>query len=106
MQELLAHIPSPANKTSPGIDNITYNMIYYLPNIAKQILLESYNYIFFTSNIPHDWNKFTIIPILKPHKLPYIPTNYRLIALTCCCRKIYEKITKAISLYRKGKSLA
>ena len=96
-EEFYVNIPIKKHKSTPGTDEITYHVIYHLPYTARKILTKSFNEILTTGKIPKEWKKFTIIPIIKPNKLLGNAENYRPIAITSCCRKIYEKIiTKRI----------
>lgn len=45
--------------TSPGSDNISYSMLYNLPNNAKLILLRLYNSFFATGFVPRQWRNIT-----------------------------------------------
>lgn len=83
------------NKNSaPGIDKIHYPMISNLPMVGKQMLLSIYNNIWQTGEIPQDWKKYLIVPILKPHKDPKIAKSYRAISLASCLLKTYERMIK------------
>ena len=56
------------------------------------ILLEIFNNIWKTGNIPKSWKEATVIPIPKPDKDHTDPTNYRPIALTSCICKTMERM--------------
>lgn len=81
--------------SSPGLDNITYSMIKYLPSsVLHKILLFYNNIIFGSQNIPKEWCEFKIIPVIKPNKDPALANSYRPIALSSCFRKIFEHLIK------------
>ena len=56
------------------------------------MLLEIYNSIWTTGNIPKSWKEATVIPIPKPDKDHTDPSNYRPIALTSCVCKTMERM--------------
>ena len=79
------------DSTSPGEDNILYNMLKHLPESAKSFLLKVFNKIWETGILPSSWKISIVVPIKKPHKDPYNPTSYRPISLTSCLCKAMEK---------------
>lgn len=50
--------------TSPGHDDIQYEMIRQLDRTGKQVLLELYNKIFDSGQVPQTWKHSLVIPIL------------------------------------------
>ena len=78
--------------SSPGPDDIHYEMIKQLDINTKKILLELYNEIYNKGHVPQTWKHSLIIPINKPGKDPRHSTNYRPISLTSCLSKILERI--------------
>ena len=83
---------SKAHDTSPGPDDIHYQLLKHLPISTLLILLEIFNNIWKTGNIPKSWKEATVIPIPKPDKDHTDPTNYRPIALTSCICKTMERM--------------
>ena len=83
---------SKAHDTSPGPDDIHYQLLKHLPTSTLLILLEIFNNIWKTGNIPKSWKEATVIPIPKPDKDHTDPTNYRPIALTSCICKTMERM--------------
>ena len=83
---------SKAHDTSPGPDDIHYQLLNHLPISTLLILLEIFNDIWKTGNIPKSWKEATVIPIPKPDKDHTDPTNYRPIALTSCICKTMERM--------------
>ena len=83
---------SKAHDSSPGPDDIHYQLLKHLPSSSLSILLEIYNSIWATGNIPKSWKEATIIPIPKPDKDHTDPSNYRPIALTSCVCKTMERM--------------
>lgn len=78
--------------SSPGPDDIHYEMIKELDINGKKILLELYNKIYDKGHVPQTWKHSLVIPINKPGKDPRHSTNYRPISLTSCLSKILERI--------------
>ena len=83
---------SKAHDSSPGPDDIHYQLLKHLPSSSLSILLEIYNSIWATGNIPKSWKEATVIPIPKPDKDHTDPSNYRPIALTSCVCKTMERM--------------
>ena len=83
---------SKAHDTSPRPDDIHYQLLKHLPVSTLLILLEIFNDIWKTGNIPKSWKEATVIPIPKPDKDHTDPTNYRPIALTSCICKTMERM--------------
>ena len=83
---------SKAHDSSPGPDDIHYQLLKHLPSSSLSILLEIYNSIWATGNIPKSWKEATVIPIPKPDKDHTDPSNYRPIALASCVCKTLERM--------------
>ena len=66
---------SKAHDTSPGPDDIHYQLLKHLPVSTLLILLEIINDIWKTGNIPKSWKEATVIPIPKPDKDHTDPNN-------------------------------
>lgn len=105
--------------TSPGLDDITYQLIKNLHTTAQIKLLQIFNILWQNQLVPSSWKVQCVIPILKPHKDPNNFDSYRPISLTSCIGKLFEAMIKfrlewfietnnIISnnqfAYRKGKS--
>ena len=84
---------SKAHDTSPGPDEIHYQLFKHLLVSSLLILLEIFNDIWKTGNIPKSWKEATVIPIPKPDKDHTDFTNYRSIALMSCIFKTMERMT-------------
>lgn len=69
-----------ADNTVTGPDDVHYQFLKRLPKISLPYLLQIYNNIWITGNIPALWKKATLIPIPQNAR----KLNYRLIALTSC----------------------
>ena len=92
IHELLKAIRELKEKSTPGIDKISYTIIKHLPISALHCLLDFYNYLWETGTFPKDWQHSIIIPIPKPNKDLSEPSSYRPISLTSTLCKLMEKI--------------
>lgn len=54
--------------SAPGSDNVHIEMIKPLNAQSKEILLKFYNIIWNLNEIPDEWRKARILPLLKPQK--------------------------------------
>ena len=61
---------SKSNNSAAGLDEIHYTFLKELPSISQKYLLNIYNNIWISGNIPALWKQATIIPILKKTKRP------------------------------------
>ena len=88
------------SETAPGPDKITYSMIKSSHKSLQQLLLGTYNRIYRTGEFPPQWGLSIVIPIAKPGKDQFNPTNYRPISLSSCICKLMEKmINNRLSWY-------
>ena len=70
------------------------------------ILLESFNEIWKTGNIPKSWKEATVIPIRNPDKDHTDPTNYRPIALTSCmCKTMARMINDRLTWFLEANNI-
>lgn len=83
-----------APNSCPGLDNIGYPMLKFLPEEGLCFLLNLFNYIRYSHTIPQAWNNYLILPILKPGKDKKRGSSFRPIALSSCVLKIFEKMIK------------
>ena len=84
-----------AHDTAVGPDDIHYQMLKHLPEMAKISLLEIFNNIWLTGDFPPSWSEATIIPLPKPDKDHTSPNNYRPISLTSCLCKTFERMVNS-----------
>ena len=56
------------NNSSPGKDRIRFEMISKLSPVAKEYLLQFYNFLWIRNLFPEKWHSAIIVPILKPGK--------------------------------------
>lgn len=83
---------SKSSPTSPGEDEIRYEMVKNLPECSKIFLLDTLNGFWKYHSYPSSWKLQIVVPGLKPGKDPQLPTSYRPIALTSCVCKIFERM--------------
>ena len=100
MHELNGALSGCKKTSSPGPDQIDYNILTHLPSSSLQCLLNVVNSIWHSGEIPKDWKKSIIIPIPKNGKDPKNSKSYRPIALTSCIGKLMEHmVQKRLSWY-------
>lgn len=92
LYELENAIKNAKNNTSPGQDQIRYEIIKDLPTSSQIRLLKIFNKISSENTFIGDWNYSIVLPLLKNGENPSNPNSYRPIALTSCFCKIMEKI--------------
>src|SRR5258706_385761 len=69
LQELRAAICK-SHDTAVGPDEVHYQMLKHLPEVALDTLLRIFNNVWQTGNFPPSWREATVIPIAKPGKDP------------------------------------
>ena len=74
--------------TAPGDDDVTYSMIFNLPEIGKRYLLKIYNNILNSSYVPYQWRNIKVIPIPKAGTSSDI--KLRPISLISCLCKLFH----------------
>ena len=89
--ELSSAIFQLSTSTSSGPDQITYPLLSHLPQSALHFL-HIFNLSWPTHTFPSTWKQSTIIPILKSGKPSDSPSSYRLISLTSCTSKLFERM--------------
>jgi hypothetical protein len=95
-EELKEAIRNTKTKKQPGPDNIFPEFIYNLGPKATNILMTIYNKLWNSKdNLPDEWKKAIIIPILNPGKPANLISSYRPIALTSVLVKIQERMILA-----------
>ena len=78
--------------SSPGPDQIHYEILRHLPIETLHILLDIINATLKSDTFPESWREALIISIPKPEKDHFNPLNYRPIALTICICKTVERM--------------
>ena len=79
-----------SNNSSPGPDQIHYEILRHLPIETLHILLDIINETWKSDTFPESWREALIISIPKPGKDHFNPLNYQPIALTSCICKTVE----------------
>lgn len=77
---------------TPGKDGIPVRFLRTLNESGKEHLLQLFNKIWETGDIPSQWRESIIIPILKPGKEARNVESYRPISLTSSVGKVFERI--------------
>ena len=78
-----------SNNSSPGPDQIHYEILRHLPIETLHMLLDIINETWKSDTFPESWREAIIISIPKPGKDHFNPLNYRPIALTSCiCKQL------------------
>lgn len=70
------------SESSPGHDNISFLQIQRAGNEMKEKVLDIFNGIWASGDIPDDWKLSSIVPIPKAGRDPLTAEGYRPIALT------------------------
>lgn len=76
--------------TAPGEDMITYSMISYLPESGQWYLLNLYNLILKSGDVPTQWRNVKVIAIPKPSSSSNANNKLRPISLISCICKIFH----------------
>ena len=91
--ELILHIASLKNNSSPGYDDISSKLIKDFHNYIINPLIHVINLIFLQGIVPNDFKKSIVVPIYKSGNKTEIG-NYRPISLITTFAKIFEKCLK------------
>ena len=81
-----------SNNSSPGLDQIHFEILRHLPEETLKILLKVINECWTNDTFPASWREALVIPIPKAGKNILYPVNYRPIALTSCVCKVVERM--------------
>jgi hypothetical protein len=106
-EELKEAIRNTKVKNQPGPDIIFPEFIHNLGPKALKILTMIHNKLWNSrDNLPDEWKKATIVPILKPDKPANLLSSYRPIALTSILAKIQERMILArLNWYLENQNL-
>lgn len=92
--------------TAPGADDISFSMIKYLPDVAKQVLVKIYNTCLFSNFVPTQWRQISIVPIPKPGRDITTATSIRPISLmSCLCKILHSIINRRMEWYIENRCL-
>lgn len=86
-------------QTSPGRDEICYEMFKHLSDSSLNVILSLYNKVWNSGKLPMEWKHGVIIPVAKPGKDHTQPINYRPKALTSNICKIMERMVMSRLVY-------
>ena len=81
--------------TAAGEDEVHYEMLRHLNEIAQQYLLLTFSIIWQNNTYPARWRPAIILAFPKQNKPQTEAENYRPIALTSCIAKLIKKIVNA-----------
>ena len=87
MEELNAAIETSKKKSSPGLDQIEYQMLKHTPTSVRAVLLSCLNHFLTNDIFPTEWKEFLIILLPKDSK-----SKFRPISLASCILKLMERI--------------
>ena len=95
-----------SNNSSPGPDQIHYEILRHLPIETLHILLDIINETWKSDTFPESWREALIISIPKPGKDHFNPLNYRPIALTMCiCKTVERMVNECLVWYLEKNGL-
>ena len=95
-----------SNNSSPGPDQIHYEILRRLPIETLHILLGIINETWKSDTFPESWRKALITSIPKPGKDNFNPLNYRPIALrSCFCKTVERMVNERLVWYLKKNGL-
>ena len=81
-----------SSSTAIGPDKVAYSMLKHLPRSGMDFLLHIFNLSWSSHSFPSIWKSFSIIPIHKMGKPLDSLASFRLISLTYCVSKLFERI--------------
>ena len=90
--EFLAAEFNLSSSTTTGRDKIVYPMLRHLPHSGMNSLLHIFNLSWSSHSFPYIWKTSSIISIHKMGKPLDSPASFRLISLTSCVSKLFERI--------------
>ena len=86
--------------SSPGPDQIHYEILRHLPIETLHILLDIINETWKSDTFPESWREALIISIPKPGKDNFNPLNYRPIVLkSCICKTVERMVNERLVWY-------
>lgn len=91
--EIIKHIHSLKNRSAPGIDRVTTEIIKLVHNQILKPLVHIINIIFKTGQVPHQFKISVVTPVYKSGNKTLI-SNYRPISLINNFAKVFEKCLK------------
>lgn len=89
MMEQLKWLPT---GKAPGVDGIMGEFLKYGGTATANVFCNFFLLIYKLGLSPGDWKQALIVPIFKKKGSDKEIKNYRPIALTCICRRLYERV--------------
>ena len=93
------------SSTATGPDKVAYPMLKHLPRSGMDFLLHIFNLSWSLHSFPSIWKTPFIIPIHKMGKPLNSPASFRLISLTSCVSKLFERIILSCLLFLESNSI-
>ena len=90
--EFLAAASNLSSSTATGSDKVAYPMLKHLPRFCMDLLFHIFNLSWSSHSFPSIWKTSSISPIHKIGKPLDSPASFRLISLTSCLSKLFERI--------------
>ncbi|KAH7965693.1 hypothetical protein HPB49_009864 [Dermacentor silvarum] len=82
-------------RSAPGADGVTLQMLRNLATSEQRRLLDCYNNIWWSGQVPEAWRTAIVAPILKSNKPANELSSYRPVSLTSAACKVMEAIALA-----------
>ena len=93
-RELLQAIKKLKKGRSPGVDQVSNDMLHQLSPLAERHLLELLNWSWRSGVVPPAWRAAEIVAIPKKGKPPTETGSYRPISLLSCISKLAERLVQ------------
>ena len=105
IRELINTLQKKQN-SAPGEDGLSYEILKNVHLNCLKEILNLYNTIWHSGNIPNCFKHAIVVPILKPNKSKTDPASYRPISLTSHLGKVLEtmftdRLQQKLEAYRK-----
>ena len=95
-----------SNNSSPGPDQLHYEILRHLPLETLHILLDIINETWKSDTFPESWREALIISIPKPGKNNFNTLYCKPIALTnCICKTVERMVNKRLVWYLENNGL-
>lgn len=90
LSELTVVLNSRRKRSAPGADGITYQALRNIDHSMMPRLLDAYNVVWRTGQLPPGWKEALVVPIQKPRKPATELSSYRPVSLTSAAGKAME----------------
>lgn len=95
LHELQTALRRGKRRSAPGADGVTLQMLRNLATSEQRRLLDCYNNIWWSGQVPEAWRTAIVAPILKSNKPANELSSYRPVSLTSAACKVMEAIALA-----------